>query len=361
MRRPLVFASLLAGSLTLAAQSDANIKLPQDPKAILEMAAPFYNYDPATAKPFHLSYNYQLLDAQGNASAEGKVEFWSAPGKMSRIVWTRGNNVFSAWRSADGKILQTVKGDDITGIERHLISAVLFSLPKPEDYQSGETSLRLATIDNSGTVNLCVAMVAANASAPFQPDSLHGVGTAYCFDSQSPVLVSMLQNHTVTFSFRHIQKFLDHNIAGHIDISYTGEKKLQADLEESTEIQPDDANLTPSPDATEPPSRKLAVQSLPVTAGRGGNGIKGGVILYHVPPIYPAAARAAHISGTVSIQATIGKDGTVQNPKILSSPDDSLSQAALDAVRQWRYQPYMLNGEPVDVRTTININFTPNH
>jgi protein TonB len=80
-----------------------------------------------------------------------------------------------------------------------------------------------------------------------------------------------------------------------------------------------------------------------------------------VPPIYPPAARAAHISGTVVIQAMIGKDGLIQNAKIVSSPDDSLSQAALDAVRQWRYQPYMLNGEPVSVMTTINVGFTLNH
>jgi hypothetical protein len=255
MRNCVVIAFVFAASLTLGAQNDANIKLPKDPKAILEMAGPFYNYDSATAKPFHLRYHYHLHDIQRNMDAEGEVDYWWSPNKVSRISWTKGNNVHSEWRTADGKTLQLVKGDDITSMEHRLSSAVLFSLPKAEDYDSSDTSLRLATINNSGTVNLCVALVPSRAAANFQTDNLHGVGTAYCFDSQGPVLVSTLMNHTVTNSFSHIQKFMDHNVAGHIDISYVGEKKLEADLEEGTEIKSDDAAFTPAPDAVEPQVR----------------------------------------------------------------------------------------------------------
>jgi protein TonB len=79
-----------------------------------------------------------------------------------------------------------------------------------------------------------------------------------------------------------------------------------------------------------------------------------------VSPIYPPSARAAHIGGTVVIKAMIDKNGMIQNAEIVSSPDESLSQAALDAVRQWRYQPYTLNGEPVAVMTTINLSFSLN-
>jgi TonB family protein len=170
-------------------------------------------------------------------------------------------------------------------------------------------------------------------------------------------------NHTITNSYSRIQKFLDHNIAGHIDISYVGEKRVEADLEESNEIKADDAAFTPAPDATEPPIHMVTIKRVPITTASGGGinaGITPGALLARVPPIYPPMARAARISGTVVIQAMIGKDGTIQNAKVVSSPDDSLSQAALDAVRQWRYQPYMLNGEPVAVMTTINVGFTLN-
>jgi protein TonB len=59
----------------------------------------------------------------------------------------------------------------------------------------------------------------------------------------------------------------------------------------------------------------------------------------------------------VVLQAVIGKDGTIQNLRVVSG-HPMLAQAALDAVKQWRYKPYYLNGEPVDVDTTINVNFT---
>src|SRR5580658_40375 len=190
MKNSAVLALVFAACVTLSAQNDANIKLPKDPGAILEMAAPFYNYESATAKPFHLSYHYRLLDNQGSLSTEGEVEFWWSPGDVRRISWTKGNNVHSEWHTADGKFLQSVKGDDISSMEHRLSSAVLFSLPKAQDYESGEISLKLVSINNSGTLNLCVAMVPSKAAPDFPTDGLHGVGTAYCFDSQAPVLVS---------------------------------------------------------------------------------------------------------------------------------------------------------------------------
>jgi TonB family protein len=359
MKIPLVFASVFGACLTLGAQNDGNFKLPKDPAAILEMAAPFYNFDSATAKPFRLKYHYRLLDNQGNGGAEGKFECWWS-GNVTRSLWTEGNNVHSAWRTSDGRTLQSVKGDDIAGIQLYLNRAVLFSLPNTQNYQSGETSLKLVEIDNAGIANLCVALVPSSAAVHFHADSLQGVGTAYCFDSQAPVLVSTLMNHTVTNSYSHIQKFQDRNIAGHIDISYVGEKRVEADLEESTEIEPDDAAFTPAPDATEPVVKKVTVPITSIQNGGINAGITPGALLERVPLIYPPEARAARISGTVVIQAIIGKDGILKNPRVLSSPDDSLSQAALDCVRQWRYRPYLLNGSPVEVQTTINVEFTLN-
>ena len=74
-------------------------------------------------------------------------------------------------------------------------------------------------------------------------------------------------------------------------------------------------------------------------------------------PPYPPLARQARIQGMVVLQAVIGKDGTIQNLRVVSG-HPMLAQAALEAVKQWRYKPYYLNGEPVDVDTTINVNFT---
>jgi protein TonB len=73
-------------------------------------------------------------------------------------------------------------------------------------------------------------------------------------------------------------------------------------------------------------------------------------------PVYPAIARSAHITGTVVLQATISKQGTISDLKVISGPP-LLANAALEAVRTWRFKPTILNGEPVEASTIINANF----
>jgi len=87
------------------------------------------------------------------------------------------------------------------------------------------------------------------------------------------------------------------------------------------------------------------------------SGVAVGLLKYRTAPVYPDIAKRLHAGGTVVMSALIGADGLVKHLQIDSGPD-LLRQAALDAVRQWRYRPYLLNGQPVEVRTTINIIFT---
>ena len=90
----------------------------------------------------------------------------------------------------------------------------------------------------------------------------------------------------------------------------------------------------------------------------GGN-VTAARIVNRTTPIYPPLARQTRISGTVRLHAIIAKDGTVQQLEVLSG-HPLLVQAALDAVRQWRYQPTLLNGEPVEVDTTVDVIFSLN-
>jgi protein TonB len=82
-----------------------------------------------------------------------------------------------------------------------------------------------------------------------------------------------------------------------------------------------------------------------------------GLLIYKVTPQYPAIAKAAGVGGTVILQAMISKDGTIENLRVVSGPA-MLQQAALDAVKMWRYRPYLLNGVPLEVETTVNVVFT---
>jgi protein TonB len=88
----------------------------------------------------------------------------------------------------------------------------------------------------------------------------------------------------------------------------------------------------------------------------GGNVIAAN-LLRQVQPVYPPIAKTAHISGTVVLHAIISKDGTIEQLEYISGPP-LLMKNAMDAVRQWRYRPTMLNGEPVEVDTTVSVVFT---
>ena len=89
-------------------------------------------------------------------------------------------------------------------------------------------------------------------------------------------------------------------------------------------------------------------------------GVAAGLLIQRTIPIYPPIARAARVEGTVALQAIISKSGTIENLRAVSG-HPMLQQAAIQAVQQWRYRPYMLDGEPVEVETTINVIFSLSH
>jgi protein TonB len=102
----------------------------------------------------------------------------------------------------------------------------------------------------------------------------------------------------------------------------------------------------------------VAVPKVAVQRVRVSQGVIQGLRIKDVTPTYPPLARAARVQGSVVLAALIGKDGGIQNLRVISAASPLLIQSAIDAVKQWRYRPYLLNGEPVEVDTTITVNFT---
>jgi periplasmic protein TonB len=87
------------------------------------------------------------------------------------------------------------------------------------------------------------------------------------------------------------------------------------------------------------------------------SGVMAGQLIYKVTPLYPAIAVAVRAEGTVVLQAMISKSGAIENLRVVSGPP-MLQQAAIDAVKQWRYRPYALDGQAVEVETTVNVVFS---
>ena len=101
-----------------------------------------------------------------------------------------------------------------------------------------------------------------------------------------------------------------------------------------------------------PPPPKAAPSRIKV-----GGQVQAANLLHQVLPVYPAIAKTAHVSGTVRLHAVIAKDGSIQELQYVSGPA-LLMRAAMDAVHEWKYRPTMLNGEPVEVDTTIDVVFS---
>lgn len=140
--------------------------------------------------------------------------------------------------------------------------------------------------------------------------------------------------------------------------SYAAGKKVQAQGEEPA--------LIPSPLAVAAPNEKHLSglmssgtanlpKAMPVTL-RISQGVSQGLLIKRVQPRYPQNALAMRIQGAVQMEATIDKEGNIINLKVLSG-DAMLARAATEAVRQWRYKPYYLDGDPVEIQTQITVNF----
>jgi protein TonB len=119
---------------------------------------------------------------------------------------------------------------------------------------------------------------------------------------------------------------------------------------------PTAANVLPPPPP--PPVKKEEKKEI-VRQRVGGNVQAAMLIRPAAQPVYPPLAKSARISGVVKLNAVIAPDGSIMNLSVASG-HPLLVPAALDAVRQWRYRPTLLNGEPVEVITQIDVNFTLN-
>jgi periplasmic protein TonB len=100
-----------------------------------------------------------------------------------------------------------------------------------------------------------------------------------------------------------------------------------------------------------------SAEPAPVLAAMSvSQGVSQGLIIKKVSPSYPANALRLRIEGQVELLATVSKKGDISAIKVLSG-DPNLTRAAVDAVRQWKYKPYLLDGAPVEIQTQVTVNF----
>ena len=324
--------------------------LPKDPRAIFAAAAPFYNFNDATLKPWHLKATYQLYDEKGKPSVQGTYEYWWVSPKVHRSTWTRPDATRTDWYTADGTHSFKVTGERLKFFERGLESALFSPLPGKAALDSDKIRLDLQEKSSKGVNFPCVSLTQLSQQAQMI-NVLPNFLSTYCFDPQLPVLRLSFTYGSVTTHFNNIAKYQNRFLAREILISGLEQKLFSAKVDAVGDLDSSDPELTPALDATLVNTAKVQIPS----------GVAVGMLIKKQFPVYPDLAKRLNQQGTVVIQGTIGTDGKVHNQEVLVAPSELLADAAMEAVSHWQYKPYLLNGQPVEVETTINVIFTLGH
>lgn len=339
------------------AQTTAPV-VPTDPAALLQLASKLNGLHGADLQPWHVRATWQTLDEERQPKEQGIWEEWWAGEKKYRMTY----------KSAD--VERTIYGTDRGRHEVGAAGKVPWQFATVERLVNGPVQMLKAssamkpvlnrTDVQQGTVKLsCVLqdVVAANGnpSEVRRPDGTsRQLEFRDCFSGNLPAVRAEETSQGSQTVFNSIVRFQGRYLAK--KIRYVGAGGVETDISIDTLEALDDtsdAGFVPPANATEVPSATgvLAVPGI----------VMAGYRIAGEMPIYPEDARHfLHSEGTVILTAKILKDGTMGDLKVISGPL-ALQQAAIDAVKTWRYRPYLLNGEPVEVETQINVVFRMGH
>jgi len=347
----------LAFLLTFACQAfgqaaaTAPPNLPTDPRELLAMAAPHYDFNDPALRPWHMKATYQLYDEKGKPTEQGTYEYWWASPKVHRSTWTRADATRTDWATADGAIHRKENGGSLRYFERNLNTILLHPLPPRADLESEKMKLDLKVI-GEGQSRLTCATAALqweqNGTLKAQPSAM---AQYYCFDPATMAL-RLRYSNLLTTEYHQIAQIQGRYYARQVAVSIGKQEIFSVSVEVIDGADPSAPGLSP-------PADSVVVNELahePPATQPGGDVTKG-LLVRKTQPIYPTGAKAAHVQGTVVLAATIGDDGLIHDLEVLASPSPILRAAALDAVKRWQYKPYLLNGKPVEVETVVNVEF----
>lgn len=301
-------------------------------------AATLMSLDLVDQKPWHLKLGVTIFDQDGKNPNQGTIEVWQA-GADQRTVYTFGNSASTVVRHA-GESHVVSSGSSLPLEVEEVQQQVLSTGPRVSDLSESTPEIRKRKF---GTAQLeCIMLTERFKGTEFAPLGLY---PTYCLDADNLIRVSYsFGSHTVLFNG--IGEFLGHKIPTQLEIQ--NDKAIIATAKVATlaTYVPQPGDFLPAVDMKE------AHGMVGISAGANS-----GHRLKFVQPVYPQTMKEQHMSGTVTMRAIIERDGHIfsLSPVNAANPDFVIS--AIAAVRQWTYTPYLLNGEPTAVVTTITVNF----
>jgi TonB family protein len=321
--------------------------LPKEPAAIFAAAAPLYDFKALALKPWHIHVSYQLYDLDSQPTVQGSFDYWWAGAKRWRTTWKREGMEESDWW-LDGKHYRTSSGGSRSYFERNILSALEPELAKVAAEDPAKHRLELER-EQFGKEKLpCVRVIAKE---PGKPEVQHEPWfyPTYCFDPKHPFVTTYSPGMGETVTYGRLVQFQQFLVAKSLTV-YSGMRKGLTVTMETLEVTKGDDEALAAPAGVTAEGGAVDASKIP--------DVIVGSLVKKTQPIYPQADKSARRQGMVFLVATIGKDGSIQDVEVLSGPSKTMEDAALAAVSQWTYKPYLLDGQPTEVETTVNVTFS---
>lgn len=344
-----LFLAILVPGLSQA-KSGSGPNLPNDPRTALETALPFYDFASPGLKPWHLKATYRFYDEKGKPSQQGTWEYWWASPKVHRSHWTRAGLESTEWSTAEGVVYKKGTGSPLRHFERTIENTVISPLPARAVVDSGGMALELKLLPPRNPKFACVFATVRSPSNR-KPQTPSGDMTSeYCFEPPAMALRMTNASH-ITNLYNQIVKIEGHFLAREVEIKYANQPLFSVSVNTIEGFQPVASDFSP-------PSDAVFERVVTTPQEKAGSYLAVGTLVRRTQPIYPMISKMDREQGIVLLAAVIGTDGEVHDLEVLASPSPRLTQSAVEAVKTWQYTPYLLNGQPVEVETVVNVIFS---
>jgi hypothetical protein len=292
-------------------------------------------------RPWHWKMDVTLYDADGKNPKSGSFEAWYADGKMRSLL------------TLDGAQLTTLRlGDQLYrsdgDVEKFVPLEIVFMQalnPIPDGFLDPSVKLKLSS-PKIGKVPLnCIE---ASFTLPEANTFTTDGPLSYCFMAGTDQFVISYQASQTVVARVRVGTFQSKQVPAALLISSLGHKRAEGTTTTLETFTPsaDDFALQPTLHPLDTPVEVLPTNTLL------------GLILVSDPPHYPVSAKSRHVEGSPKFDVVIGTDGRILSKSLSNKADPDLTDAARQAMTHWIYRPYLIDGIPVQVKTTITINFT---
>ena len=281
----------------------------------------------STSQPFFIKAEYQLYDLDGNPSVKGTAEA-SWPATLLDPIRIHSSD------------LTVDEHSDYTRTytrEKYLVDQALESAMRPFRSATERKDFHLEPVgEEIGTVQIdCFSILPPGTQRT--PST-----TVYCTNSNNQIVDITGDQYVI--AREDFRVFRNHEVPMDITVSYEEKRAISLHVTELDELQPN---------STVKSGLSIEARTVRVPAA-----IVAGMALKQKQPKYPFEAKMKKLSGTVVLAGIIGTDGKIAALDVIASPNSLLSKSSLDAVRKWEYRPYLLNGKPVRMETTISVNYS---